>query len=99
MPATDFTRDDLVAIVRDAVSGYTVTRHLSPHPVIAFDEHDSDRAIGTSYMYAQHHLDANVSSEFLLLRGSYTNHMARIADGWRIERLIQHINWREDREP
>jgi len=50
-------------------------------------------------MYAQHHLDANGSSEFLLVRGSYTNHMARSAGGWRIERLIQHISWREPREP
>src|SRR5260221_14369666 len=86
LPAADFARDELVAMVRDAVSGYTATQHLSPNHVIEFDDHDPDRAICTSYMYAQHHLDANGSSEFLLLRGSYTNHMIRADDGWGIER-------------
>ena len=43
--------------MRDAVSGYTATQHLSPNHVIDFDDADPDRAICTSYMYAQHHLD------------------------------------------
>jgi SnoaL-like domain len=98
LAAADFVRDELVAIVRDAVSGYTATQHLSPNHVIAFDDDDPDRAICTSYMYAQHHVDTSEKSEFLLLRGSYSNHMVRTADGWRIERLIQHIGWREAHE-
>jgi len=98
LAAADFVRYELVAIVRDAVSGYTATQHLSPNHVIAFDDDDPDRAICTSYMYAQHHVDTSEKSEFLLLRGSYSNHMVRTADGWRIERLIQHIGWREARE-
>ena len=32
-------------------------------------------------------------NEFILLRGSYTNHMLRTPDGWRIERIIQHRSW------
>ena len=99
LPAADFTRDDLVAIVRDAVGGYTATQHLSPNHIIEFDDHDPDRAICTSYMYAQHHVDATDKSEFLLLRGSYTHHMVRTNYGWRIERLIQHISWRDARGP
>src|SRR3954463_15436653 len=99
LPAADFDRDELVAIIRDAVSSYTATQHLSPNHLIEFDDHEPDRAICTSYMYAQHHLDANGSSEFLLLRGSYTSHMIRSPGSWRIERLIQHISWRESREP
>jgi SnoaL-like domain len=95
LAAADFVRDELVAIVRDAVSGYTATQHLSPNHVIAFDDDDPDRAICTSYMYAQHHVDTSEKSAFLLLRGSYSNHMVRTADRWRIERLIQHIGWRE----
>jgi len=39
------------------------------------------------------------TSEFILLRVSYTNHMIRTADGWRIIRPIQHISWRDTREP
>jgi SnoaL-like domain len=97
-PAADFARDDLVDIVRSAVSGYTATQHLSPNHVIDFDPEDPDRAICHSSMYAQHHLERSEDDEFLLLRGSYTNHMVRTADGWRIERLIQHVSWREIRE-
>ena len=50
-------RDDLVDIVRSAVSGYTATQHLSPNHVIDFDPEDPDRAICHSSMYAQHHLE------------------------------------------
>jgi len=33
--------------------------------------------------------------DFFLMRGSYTNHMRRTADGWRIESLTQHVSWAE----
>jgi ketosteroid isomerase-like protein len=97
MPAADFARDDLVGIVRDAVSGFTATQHLSPNHVIEFDQDDPDRAICSSSMYAQHYVEGSERNEFILLRGSYTNHLVRTTDGWRIERLIQHISWREMR--
>ena len=44
-------------------------------------------------MYAQHLLRGSASGGFYLLRGSYTNHMLRTPDGWRIERIIQHRSW------
>ena len=94
VPAADFTRDDLVDLVRDALSGFTATQHLCPNHVIDFDEGGPDRAICHSAMYAQHHLESPQGSELFLLRGSYTNHMLRTPDGWRIERLIQHVTWR-----
>ena len=97
MPAADFARDDLVGIVRDAVSGFTATQHLSPNHVIEFDQHDPNRAICYSYMYAQHYVEGSEHNEFILLRGSYSNHLVRAANGWRIDRLIQHISWREIR--
>jgi hypothetical protein len=37
LPAGDFARDDLVAIVRDALSVYTATQHLSPNHIVEFD--------------------------------------------------------------
>ncbi len=98
LEAADFARNDLVTIVRDAVSGYTATQHLSPNHVIDFDVGDPDRAVCMSYMYAQHHADAPENGEFLFLGGSYTNQMVRTADGWRIERLIQYVSWREAHE-
>jgi hypothetical protein len=93
VPAADFARCDLVELVRDALSGYTATQHLSPNHIIEFDESESDRAICHSSMYAQHHLEQPEGNRFFLLRGSYTNHMLRTADGWRIERLVQHVGW------
>lgn len=93
VPAADFARDDLVALVRVPLSGFTATQHLSPNHVIDFDENDSDRAICYSYMYAQHYLEGSEGGDLFLLRGSYTNHMLRTSDGWRIERLTQHPSW------
>ena len=93
VPAADFARDDLVALVRVPLSGFTATQHLSPNQVIEFDPNDDDRAICYSYMYAQHYLEGSEGGDFFLLRGSYTNHMRRTSDGWRIERLIQHASW------
>ena len=93
VPAADFARDDLVALVRDALETYTATQHLSPNHIIEFDQRDPDRAICYSSMFAQHHSPSPEGDELFVLRGSYTNHMVRTARGWRIERLIQHIGW------
>jgi SnoaL-like domain len=96
MPAADFAREELVGIVRGALSRFPATQHLSPNHVIEFDESDADRAICHSYMYAQHHDEDSDGGNLFLLRGSYTNHMLRTSDGWRIERLVQHVSWRDN---
>jgi SnoaL-like domain len=97
LPAADFARADLVDIVRSAVLGYTATQHLSTNHVIEFDPNDEGRAICNSSMYAQHLVEGGAGHELLVLRGSYTNHLVRAVDGWKIQRLIQHISWRESR--
>ena len=94
-PAGTFPRAEFVAGVALALNGFTATQHISPNHVIEFDASDPDRAICHSYMYAQHLLRGSANGEFYLLRGSYTNHMRRTADGWRIERIIQHRSWEE----
>lgn len=43
--------------------------------------------------YAQYLLRGSPNGEFYLLHGSYTNHMLRTPDGWRIERIIQRRSW------
>jgi len=40
-----------------------------------------------------HLIKGSGNGEYYLLRGSYANHMLRTADGWRIERIIQHRSW------
>jgi hypothetical protein len=101
VPAGEFSRADLVALVRGAIDGFTHTQHLSPNHVVEFDEQDPERAVCHSYMYAQHHLaglknnreTGTGGGEFFLLRGSYTNRMLRTGQDWRIEGLIQHVSW------
>jgi hypothetical protein len=93
VPAATFSRADLVARISAVLNGFTVTQHLSPNHVIELDAADPDRAVCYSYMYAQHLLEGAGGGEFYLLRGSYTNHMLRTPEGWRIERIIQHRSW------
>jgi len=93
IPAATVSRAGLVARVSTALSGFTATQHISPNHVIEFDASDPGRAVCYSYMYAQHLLRGSGNGEFYLLRGSYANHMLRTADGWRIERIIQHRGW------
>lgn len=93
MPIADYPRDTFVGIVSNALDGFTATQHISPNHVIEFDGDDPDRAVCHSYMFAQHHLDASEGGDNFLLRGSYTNHMVRTSDGWRIERIVQHVSW------
>ena len=93
IPAATVSRADLVARVSAALNGFTATQHISPNHVIEFDDNDSDRAVCYSYMFAQHLIKGSGNGEYYLQRGSYTNHMLRTADGWRIERIIQHRSW------
>jgi hypothetical protein len=93
MPAETVARDVLVARVSLALNGFTATQHISPNHVIEFDASDPDRAICHSYMFAQHLLEGADNGDYYLLRGSYTNHMLRTSDGWRIERILQHRSW------
>jgi hypothetical protein len=93
MPAETVARGVLVARVSLALNGFTATQHISPNHVIEFNSSDPDRAICHSYMFAQHLLEGADNGDYYLLRGSYTNHMLRTADGWRIERILQHRSW------
>jgi hypothetical protein len=93
MPAATVARDVLVARISAALNGFTATQHISPNHVVEFDESDPDRAVCHSYMFAQHLLEGADNGDFYLLRGSYTNHMLRTSDGWRIERILQHRSW------
>jgi SnoaL-like domain len=87
----------IVDIVRSAVSGYTATQHLSANHVTDFDRDDPDRATCHSSMYAQHHLADG--DELLILRGWYANHLVRVPTGWKIDRIVQHVSWREVTRP
>ena len=71
-PAKEWERDAFVESIRLHLSGFTATQHISPNHLVAFDEQDPDRAICTSYMYAQHYLEGSPNGDFYLARGFYT---------------------------
>ncbi|MFI5844191.1 nuclear transport factor 2 family protein [Catenuloplanes sp. NPDC051500] len=95
MPAADFPRAVFAGFAAQGLGGFTARQHLSPNHLVTFDAEDPDRAVCESYMYAQHYLEGAEGGDFFLMRGSYTNHMLRTAEGWRITRLIQHLSWSE----
>jgi hypothetical protein len=95
MPAADLPRQDFVAFAAAGLGGFDALQHLSPNHLIAFDDGDPDRAVCRSAMVAQHHLAGAEGGDTFVMRGAYVNHMRRSPDGWRIERLVQHLSWNE----
>src|SRR5262245_47730519 len=45
LPARDFVRGDLVALVREGINRLAATQHLSTNHLIELDDGDPDRAI------------------------------------------------------
>ncbi len=93
LPAADFPRDAFTGFAQQALETWSARQHLSPNHQVIFDATDPNRAVCHSYMYAQHH--GKDAAAPYIMRGSYDNHMVRTADGWRIERLVQHLSWAE----
>jgi ketosteroid isomerase-like protein len=95
LPANDFPRDAFIGFASAGLGGFDALQHLSPNHVVEFDDTDPDRAICYSYMYAQHHIEGAEGGDFYLMRGRYTNELRRTPEGWKIERLTQHLSWLE----
>lgn len=95
LPAADFARDQFVGFAEAGLGAWDARQHLSPNHIVEFDDQDPDKALCTSYMYAQHYKEGAPGGEFYLMRGSYENHMVRTAEGWKINRLKQRIFWVE----
>ncbi len=95
LPAADFPRDQFIGFAKQGLEAWDARQHISPNHVVEFDDHDPDRAVCRSYMYAQHYKKGAPGGEFYLMRGSYDNHLLRTGDGWKIHSLTQHISWVE----
>jgi hypothetical protein len=94
-PSGTLPRAELVAIISEALDGFTLTQHLSTNHVIEFHAGDPDRAVCISAMYAQHLLRDSPNGEFYLLRALYTDHMRRSDQGWCIEGIDTERRWEE----
>ncbi|GAA2756732.1 nuclear transport factor 2 family protein [Actinopolymorpha rutila] len=94
-PTSSTSRAGLVALISEALDGFTLTQHLSANHVITFDTADPDLATCVSTMYAQHLIQGSPNGEFYLLRAIYTNHLRRTSEGWRIEGIETERRWEE----
>jgi SnoaL-like domain len=97
LPATDFARDDLVRIVRDAVNGYSATQHLSSNHSRVRRRRPRPGDLLLVDVRTRVYVEGGEGTEVIVLHGLYDNHMVRTGGGWRIERLTQHVSWREVR--
>lgn len=95
LPAADFPRETFIAFAAQGLEGWDARQHISPNHRVVFDDTDPDRAICHSYMYAQHYLKGSANGGVYLMRGSYDNSMVRTDQGWKIERVVQHLSWIE----
>jgi hypothetical protein len=82
--------DDWVAMVRETLSGFAATQHISSNHVITLD---GDEATCVSYMQAQHYLPNDQGDNAFTLGGYYTNRLVRSADGWRIRACRLTVTW------
>jgi hypothetical protein len=84
--------DAWVANVRDGLSGFDATQHLSSNHVHTIDG-GGESATCVSYMVALHHIVEGESRRMHGLGGYYTNRLRREAEGWKIHACALMVKW------
>ena len=87
-PASSVAVDEWVATVRNGLSGFDATQHLTANHLV---EIEGSRAHCTSDVQATHRLDQRK----VVLGGWYDTHLRRTDSGWRIGSNTLHVTWRE----
>ncbi len=82
--------DDWVANVRDGLSGFDATQHLSSNHVHTIE---GDEATCVSYMVALHHLLDGDTRLMHGLGGYYANRLRRGPGGWTIHACALTVTW------
>ena len=82
--------DDWVANVRDGLSGFDATQHLSSNHVHTID---GESATCVSYMIALHYLVVDGERQMQGLGGYYTNQLGPGPDGWKIHACKLTVTW------
>lgn len=80
--------DDWVRGVREGLSGFDATQHLTANHLV---ELDGDDACCTADVQASHVLDGRRA----VIGGWYDTRLRRSAEGWRIAAHTLHVTWRE----
>ena len=80
------SREDLVQMIRETVSGFEATHHLIPNHLVTLD---GDRATCKAYANAWHTVPTERGvADYCLVRGYYEWGLTRTPDGWRINRIV-----------
>jgi len=82
--------DQWVAGVREGLSGFDATQHISTNHVHTIE---GETATCVSYMVALHYLVEDEKRLMQGLGGFYTNRLRRQADGWKIEACTLTVTW------
>lgn len=82
--------DQWVTGVRDGLSGFDATHHVSSNHVITVED---DQATCVSYMVAYHLLATSMGENIFTLGGYYTNRLRRHAGEWKIHNCKLTVTW------
>jgi hypothetical protein len=82
--------DGWVASVRDALSGFDATEHISSNHVHTIE---GETATCVSYMVALHYLVQDEKRLMRVLGGFYTNRLRREAGAWKIHACTLTVTW------
>ena len=88
--ARRLSADDWVAGVRNSLSGFDATQHLSTNHVHTIN---GETATCVSYMIALHYLLVDGERQMQGLGGYYTNRLRREPDGWEIHACMLTVTW------
>ncbi|MDB5479937.1 MAG: SnoaL-like domain protein [Caulobacteraceae bacterium] len=84
------TADEWVAGVREGLSGFDATQHISSNHVHTIE---GEAATCVSYMVALHHLVEDEQRLMQGLGGFYTNRLRREAGAWKIHACTLTVTW------
>lgn len=79
-------RDEVVGWLAEALAAVGLTRHHVTNQRVTLD---GDRAHSEALFLHPMQLGGTT----LLVGGRYVDDLVRTADGWRIERRVQHLDW------
>lgn len=89
---TPMKADDWVAAVKPFFENLEATQHIGIPLSIQIND---DKAYVISSLRAKHYLPNERGGSTQTMFGYYENWLIRTTDGWKINRIVQHIDWNE----
>ncbi len=89
---TTMQADEWVAAVKPFFESLDATQHIGMPLAIAID---GDRAEAVAMLHAQHFLKEARGEPVQRMIGSYDVSLVRSDAGWKIVKIVQHIDWNE----